>query len=208
MSRRPGDGGWPPRLEVPHLVVWSGRLRGECRAIANRGLLIGRSGDVDLALDEAPVSRRHARVDLHGDHFELSDLGSKNGCFLRGRLQNASRTLIDGDRIRVGNTELLFFDPGSLPPDLASGTEARHAPPLASEVIYSAGRVEGRGLLFDCSVGDARVLSLEGPLDASVAVRLVLPELTGSETGTLRGEVVQTSPAGFTVRFLERVSLP
>lgn len=192
---------------MPHLVVWSGRLRGECRPIASRGLLIGRSGDVDLALEEAPVSRRHARVDLHGDHFELTDLGSKNGSYLRGQLQNASKALVDGDRIRVGNTQLLFFDPGALPPDLASGTETRRAPPVAVEVIYSAGRVDGRGLLFDCSAGDARILSVEGPLELRTTVRLVLPELSAADDQSLRGAVVQTSAAGFTVRFAERVPL-
>ncbi len=189
-------------------MVWSGRLRGECRAIASRGLLIGRSGDVDLALEEAPVSRRHARIDLHGDHFELTDLGSKNGSYLGGRLQNASKRLEDGDLFRVGNTELLFFDPGALPPDLGSGTEARRAPALASEVIFSAGRVDGRGLLFDCSPGDARILSVEGSLEARATVRLVLPQLSSAIDRNLRGEVVQTSPAGFTVRFAERLPLP
>lgn len=179
----------------------SGRLRGERRVISARGLLIGRHGEVDLALEETPVSRRHARVERRDDGFVLTDLGSKNGSFLRGVVQGRSETLRDGDRFRIGKTEILFFDPEALPPDLASGAETRRAPRVLGDVVYSSGRVEGRGLLFDLSATDARVLDVAAKLRLASPARLVLPDLPGLKEGTFRGKVVGISPSGFAVRF-------
>ncbi|HTV91617.1 MAG TPA: FHA domain-containing protein [Verrucomicrobiae bacterium] len=70
-------------------------------------LTIGRDRDCDLALADAEVSRRHARLETQGGIVFVRDLESSNGTFLNGRrLENAVETR-EGDEIDVGTTRLI-----------------------------------------------------------------------------------------------------
>jgi len=46
--------------------------------------IVGRDRDANIHLDSPDVSRRHARLVVHGSSATLEDLGSKNGSFVRG----------------------------------------------------------------------------------------------------------------------------
>jgi ABC-type multidrug transport system ATPase subunit/ABC-type multidrug transport system permease subunit len=46
--------------------------------------VIGRGGDCDLVVPEAPVSSHHCRLTHQADGFTLEDLGSTNGTFVNG----------------------------------------------------------------------------------------------------------------------------
>jgi pSer/pThr/pTyr-binding forkhead associated (FHA) protein len=72
--------------------------------------LIGRGTDCQLALDDPLVSRRHAvlRVDEDGALFE--DLGSRNGAFLNGLRVTELEALHDGDVIRIGSQDLIYYE--------------------------------------------------------------------------------------------------
>jgi len=70
--------------------------------------LLGREREAVACIDVTSVSRRHARIVVHGDRATLEDLGSKNGTFLGGDPVVAPRGLADGDRIRIGTVELTF----------------------------------------------------------------------------------------------------
>lgn len=69
-------------------------------------LVIGRSSDCDLILDEPGLSRRHAVIEALPDGLFLRDLGSANGSFLNGnRVRDAS--LRHGDQIVVESVRFL-----------------------------------------------------------------------------------------------------
>ena len=71
-------------------------------------VLIGREAcDLSFPRDRF-ISGRHTKVELQGRGFVLSDLGSKNGTYLRGRRLSAAATLSDGDEIRLGSVPLTF----------------------------------------------------------------------------------------------------
>jgi DNA-binding winged helix-turn-helix (wHTH) protein len=72
--------------------------------------VIGRDTDVELRVDSLKVSRRHARIVVHGGRATLEDLGSKNGTFLRGRRLAEPVLLADGDEICVGGQVLVVRD--------------------------------------------------------------------------------------------------
>ncbi len=70
---------------------------------------IGRLGEgaPAVALDDLEVSRPHAVIEPEGAGFRVRDLGSSNGTFVGG-LRVESRSLADGDVLRVGGHVLLF----------------------------------------------------------------------------------------------------
>ena len=91
----------------PSLVCVSGPDLGKSFRVSLGELVIGR-GNVDIALGEADVSRRHARFGF-GDHgFEITDLGSVNGTSVNGCRIAATTPIRVGDRIQIGRTVLVF----------------------------------------------------------------------------------------------------
>jgi pSer/pThr/pTyr-binding forkhead associated (FHA) protein len=72
-----------------------------------RPLTIGRLDDNDIVIENLAVSGRHAKIDVVGDGYLLTDLQSKNGCFVNEKLV-ASHWLDHGDVITIGK-HLLHF---------------------------------------------------------------------------------------------------
>ncbi len=85
-------------------IVWGAR---EVPLAAGENVL-GRDPDCAVPIDDATVSRHHARIVIVGNDAALEDLGSKNGTWLRGARLAGSETLGDGDEIRVGPAALVF----------------------------------------------------------------------------------------------------
>ncbi len=71
-------------------------------------VVIGRSPDCQIAIEDPLVSRRHARILLSERGAALEDLGSRNGLALNGEAVRGAMALADGDRIRIGTQELVF----------------------------------------------------------------------------------------------------
>ncbi len=67
---------------------------------------IGRADACTVRLDEASVSRRHARVSVRGEEVVLVDLGSSNGTRLNGAVITGTAALSAGDVIDLGNVQL------------------------------------------------------------------------------------------------------
>jgi len=70
-------------------------------------LSIGREAGNAIWLDDALVSRRHARLVLRGDDLIVEDLDSANGVFRNGERVNGSAILRPGDALVIGATTLL-----------------------------------------------------------------------------------------------------
>lgn len=81
----------------PPLKTWSG----------NNLLRIGRLPDLEVVIDDASISRRHAEIGLGDDGWVLRDFGSMNGTHLNGvRVGRTHQRLRQGDTIRIGTFEL------------------------------------------------------------------------------------------------------
>ncbi|MCS7073304.1 MAG: FHA domain-containing protein [Bacteroidia bacterium] len=85
--------------------------------ITKKTVLIGRTADNDVILDDPFVSRRHLSItrDTNGV-ITLQDLGSLNGTFVNGK-KVITTTLSDIDIVKIGNTVLTWQDflEGKLP---------------------------------------------------------------------------------------------
>jgi|GEM_PF-2096877 len=89
------------------LRVVSGPNVGACFVLGERTRL-GRAADADIQLDEAHVSRHHARIVRTDDGgFELSDLGSKVGTIVNGEPVERRR-LQPNDVIAIGRSRFSF----------------------------------------------------------------------------------------------------
>ena len=70
--------------------------------------VIGRDPDVEVRLDDATVSRRHARIVVTAEGTVLEDFGSKNGTYRGGERVTTPIQLADGDAIRIGSLLLTY----------------------------------------------------------------------------------------------------
>ena len=73
--------------------------------------LVGKGkGTADVLLESPAVSRLHARLLWDGETFCISDLNSRNGTYVNGRLLSAGEScvLISGDRIRFADLTYCF----------------------------------------------------------------------------------------------------
>jgi DNA-binding winged helix-turn-helix (wHTH) protein len=73
--------------------------------------LIGRDPACAVWIDSPSVSRRHARLTIESPtrRVVLEDLGSTNGCFVRGAAVRSPVDLADGDTITVGSVDLRLY---------------------------------------------------------------------------------------------------
>jgi two-component system cell cycle response regulator len=90
------------------LLVLQGRATGKLYALVANETVLGRAADAGIVLDDAGVSRRHARVDRRVDEFVIYDLDSRNGVFVNGDRVH-ERILQDGDRVQLGTGTVLKF---------------------------------------------------------------------------------------------------
>ena len=68
------------------------------------GTIIGRSRRCDIRLEDAFVSRRHARVISSETGTAIEDLGSSNGVYVNGRRSEGVTVLHPGDVVQMGGT--------------------------------------------------------------------------------------------------------
>lgn len=81
-------------------------INGTRHQISRPTLVLGRSTDADVRIDDPGVSRRHCEIRV-GTPPTVQDLGSTNGIVVDG--QHTTRaTLRDGSRIVVGSTTIVY----------------------------------------------------------------------------------------------------
>lgn len=72
-------------------------------------VVVGRSRECDVRVEDGNVSRRHFELVQDGPTaWVVADLGSTNGTEVNGRRVSGRKRLDDGDRITIGGTELVF----------------------------------------------------------------------------------------------------
>jgi pSer/pThr/pTyr-binding forkhead associated (FHA) protein len=97
------------RIEGPALVVRAGGGRaGETFALEGERVVVGRSPECEIFLDDVTVSRRHALISRGDNGFMIEDEGSLNGTYVnRRRVESAE--LEDGDEVQIGKYRLTFL---------------------------------------------------------------------------------------------------
>lgn len=89
---------------VAHRLCW-----GELRATLQPGdNVLGRGSEATVWIEAPSVSRSHAVVRILGASATLTDMDSKNGTSVGERDARTTRTLQDGDEIRLGKERILY----------------------------------------------------------------------------------------------------
>lgn len=105
-SAQPTQAASPVELGVQREVAvleWDGHRQ----EIEKRRVVIGRSRDADIQIEDPNVSRRHAELQQDGATWWLVDLDSTNGVEVGGKRVKRVK-LEDGARFVVGSTEIAF----------------------------------------------------------------------------------------------------
>jgi pSer/pThr/pTyr-binding forkhead associated (FHA) protein len=129
------------RQGIACLVVSTGEAAGTVFPIMQPAVLIGRSAEAKVRIDEHAISNDHALLEMDGATYTLRDLGSTNGTHVNGQRITQKIVLASGDTVQMGSTTFLFVTRESSFPEatlelggLGSGlvVESRRSRPRAS----------------------------------------------------------------------------
>ena len=92
------------------LFVISGSENINYYPLGKRTTVVGRDEAVPIQVVDKQVSRKHMQIrfDKESECYYATDMSSRNGVFINGRKIQEETFLADGDRIRIGDTEMLF----------------------------------------------------------------------------------------------------
>jgi len=89
---------WIPVLDVA----------GERFSINADSIVLGRSAEADITVEDTGVSRKHLEIRRQGEHFVAVDLGSTNGSYVDGERVIGRTELVNGSVITMGRTRITF----------------------------------------------------------------------------------------------------
>jgi pSer/pThr/pTyr-binding forkhead associated (FHA) protein len=85
------------------VLSWDGQVK----RVESRRVVLGRSRESDIQIEDSNVSRRHAELRQEGTTYWIVDLDSTNGIEVNG--QRVKRAKLEpGDSFTVGATEVTF----------------------------------------------------------------------------------------------------
>jgi pSer/pThr/pTyr-binding forkhead associated (FHA) protein len=136
------------------LSIEAGRLRGRQYRLERAVATVGRAEENAVGLFGDPtVLPRHAEITKRADSYILKSLSPQQGVFLNGgRIESAE--LHDGDRVKIGNYEMMFHlrnappgasraEPASSPPVPAPAGLVSAPPRVAAAPDYKAASPNG-----------------------------------------------------------------
>src|SRR5271154_2405936 len=138
--------------------VLEGIDRGRVYRDVSIPVTIGREEGNSLRLNDERVSRFHAKVQVDGDDYILTDLESTNGTRVNGTAVQIRRLRI-GDRVGVGRSLLLFGSNEEIAARMASLAGMGHTP-----VPFGA---TGKSELHDDGAGEDKQ-TLAGQVDLNL----------------------------------------
>ena len=95
-----------PNKACPRLVL-TDQSKTQTVELGDASIVLGREqpGSIKICAEQYPtVSSRHAMVEVSGNNFYISDLGSSNGTFVNRQKLTAKQKLHHSDEIQLGAT--------------------------------------------------------------------------------------------------------
>ncbi len=98
-----------PRSGNGCLIVIYGQEMGRRIRVGTEPMVIGRSPQCEVQVDQESVSRNHCRIRFTGEEFLVQDLSSTNGTYVNDDIVEGEGRLRHGDQLKVGRTILKFI---------------------------------------------------------------------------------------------------
>lgn len=121
---------------MSRLIITQGPGTGRAIIPSPNGVVIGRQREVEVSLDSAAVSRRHARVTWEDGAVFVEDLGSSNGTFVDDLRITRKTRLLAGSILRVGPTVLQLDAPAKAPLDMDMTIQRQTAANTANVELF------------------------------------------------------------------------
>ncbi len=117
-------------------IARSGPETGKIYPLEGSEIIIGRDMGNNIAINDAEISRRHAKLNLQESSYTILDLNSTNGTFINGQRISTSQLLNPGDTVSLGeNIVLLYeavYDPNAT---IASGSAPKTVAPAVRSTL-------------------------------------------------------------------------
>jgi pSer/pThr/pTyr-binding forkhead associated (FHA) protein len=117
------------------LIMRSGPTPGAAYTLEGDQITIGRDSSNGITINDAEISRRHARLTFQGGKYILEDLGSTNGTFVNGQRLAGPRVLKPGEVISFGEQIVLVFEANTFDPGATVVSPRAAAVPSASRPV-------------------------------------------------------------------------
>lgn len=96
---------------MAYLKAKNGPLAGQRIELSEDEMILGRSPDCNIQVEDYAVSRKHAKVIRSGDAYSLEDLKSRNKTYLNDIvLTEGAHQLRNGDKVAVCDVIFNFYD--------------------------------------------------------------------------------------------------
>jgi hypothetical protein len=92
------------------IVMRAGPTPGKVFPVSGESFTIGREPGNGIVINDAEVSRKHARMSQQGTTYTIEDLGSTNGTFVNGVRLTAPHALRSGEVIAFGEQISMVFE--------------------------------------------------------------------------------------------------
>lgn len=100
--------GWAQPEHTPDHWVPVLDVDGRRLALDAQSVVLGRSAEADVTIEDTGVSRRHLEIRHEGEHWLAVDLGSTNGSHVDGERVRGRAELVNGSVISMGRTRIVF----------------------------------------------------------------------------------------------------
>jgi pSer/pThr/pTyr-binding forkhead associated (FHA) protein len=99
-------------VTMASIIVTSGEQKGEYLPLGRRTNVIGRAEALPMQILDDKVSRKHLRIlyDENTNEHSAEDMNSKHGVIINDRKITDITKLTEGDRIRIGQTTLIYTE--------------------------------------------------------------------------------------------------
>jgi pSer/pThr/pTyr-binding forkhead associated (FHA) protein len=108
-------------------VMRSGPTVGKVFPLEASEISIGRDNSNIVAINDAEISRKHAKMEMRGTAYVLTDLGSTNGTFINGTRLSGTQVLNPGDTVAFGEGIILQYE-AAYDPNATMVSSAAKAP--------------------------------------------------------------------------------